>query len=131
MLCNVNAKLLIFMHVAQVETYRNQGDIKGRNKNKRFRVKWLNSEPYNYHSSGHINHPVFYLKHNVFQNRFSLNLQVEPTQFGPVDRASLCLVPRRRKLALSIGPNCVGPTRRRRQNRVYEKLCFFKRQDDG
>jgi hypothetical protein len=35
-----------------------------------------------------INRPVFYLKHNVSETGFSLRLQVEPTQLGPIDRAS-------------------------------------------
>jgi hypothetical protein len=39
-----------------------------------------------------IHHPpVFYLKHNVWETGFYLRLQVEPTQLGPVDLASLCL----------------------------------------
>jgi hypothetical protein len=32
--------------------------------------------------------PCFYLKHNVSETRFCLRLQVEPTQLGPIDRAS-------------------------------------------
>jgi hypothetical protein len=34
--------------------------------------------------------PVFYLKHDVLDNWFSLRLQVEPTQVGPVEEARHC-----------------------------------------
>jgi hypothetical protein len=34
---------------------------------------------------------VFYLNYNVSETRFSLRLQVEPTQFSPRDGACLCL----------------------------------------
>jgi hypothetical protein len=34
---------------------------------------------------------VFYLKYNVSETGFYLRLQLEPTQLGPIDRASLCL----------------------------------------
>jgi hypothetical protein len=42
---------------------------------------------YNYHSSGH--YPLF--KKNVLETEFFLCLQVELTQMGPIERASLCL----------------------------------------
>jgi hypothetical protein len=45
---------------------------------------------YNKHNSGHAL-LFFYLKHDVSVNGFYLCLQVEPTQLGPIDRASLCL----------------------------------------
>jgi hypothetical protein len=38
-----------------------------------------------------IHRPVFYLKYDVSVTGFCLHLQVEPTQLGPIDRASLCL----------------------------------------
>jgi hypothetical protein len=38
-----------------------------------------------------IHCPVFYSKHNVSETAFCLNLQVEPAQLGPIDRASFCL----------------------------------------
>jgi hypothetical protein len=38
-----------------------------------------------------FHHPVFYLKHGVLKTRFCLRLQVEPTQLGPIARASLSL----------------------------------------
>jgi hypothetical protein len=37
-----------------------------------------------------IHSPVFCLKHSVSEIGFSLRLQVEPTQLGTTDRASLC-----------------------------------------
>jgi hypothetical protein len=42
-----------------------------------------------------IHRPVFYLKYDVPENGFCLRLQVEPTESGPIDRASLR--PRREK----------------------------------
>jgi hypothetical protein len=33
----------------------------------------------------------FYLKHDVSETGFCFRLQVEPTQMGPIGRASLCL----------------------------------------
>jgi hypothetical protein len=36
-----------------------------------------------------IHSPVFYLKHDVSEAGFCLRFQVEPTQFGPLDSASL------------------------------------------
>jgi hypothetical protein len=37
-----------------------------------------------------IHHPVFYLKHNISETGcWVLHLQVEPTQLGPIARASL------------------------------------------
>jgi hypothetical protein len=38
-----------------------------------------------------IHRSVLYLKHNVSETGFRLHLQVEPTQFGPIDRASASL----------------------------------------
>jgi hypothetical protein len=38
-----------------------------------------------------IHRPVFYLKHNVSETAFCPNLQVEPSQLSPIDRANLCL----------------------------------------
>jgi hypothetical protein len=38
-----------------------------------------------------IHRPVFYLKLNVSETGICLRLQVESTQFSPIDRASLCL----------------------------------------
>jgi hypothetical protein len=38
------------------------------------------------------NHPVYFSKHNVSETGFCLRLQVKPTQLGPIDRASPCLV---------------------------------------
>jgi hypothetical protein len=35
-----------------------------------------------------IHRPVFYLKYNVSETEFCLRLQVEPTELGPMDRAS-------------------------------------------
>jgi hypothetical protein len=37
-----------------------------------------------------IHRPVFYLKHDVSEIGFCLRLQVEPTELGQIDRASLC-----------------------------------------
>jgi hypothetical protein len=39
-----------------------------------------------------IHRPVFYLKHDVSETGFCLRLQGEPAQFGPINRASLCLL---------------------------------------
>jgi hypothetical protein len=39
-----------------------------------------------------IHHPVCYLERNISETGFSLPLEVEPMQFGPVDRASPCLL---------------------------------------
>jgi hypothetical protein len=68
-----------------------------------------------------IHRPAYISKHDVSETGFYLRLQVKPTQFGPIDRASLYL---RRGLALSIGPNWVGFTWRERQNPVSETSCF-------
>jgi hypothetical protein len=38
-----------------------------------------------------IHHPVLYRKHGISETGFSLRLQEEPTQVGPLERASLCL----------------------------------------
>jgi hypothetical protein len=39
-----------------------------------------------------IHHPAFYLKKNsILETGFYLHLQMEPTQMGPIERASLCL----------------------------------------
>jgi hypothetical protein len=38
-----------------------------------------------------IYRPVFCLNHNVSENGFCLRLQVEPTQFGLINKARLCL----------------------------------------
>jgi hypothetical protein len=38
-----------------------------------------------------IHRPVLYLKHDVSETGFCLRLQVEITQVGPIERASLCL----------------------------------------
>jgi hypothetical protein len=38
-----------------------------------------------------IHRPVFYLKHDISETGFCLRFQVEPTQLGPVDTASLCV----------------------------------------
>jgi hypothetical protein len=46
---------------------------------------------YNYCVSGHYPSSCFYLKHNFSETQFCLFLQVEPTQLGPIDRASTCL----------------------------------------
>jgi hypothetical protein len=46
---------------------------------------------YNHHSSDIIHRPVFYLKHKVSDTGVCLRVQVKPTQFGPMHRASLCL----------------------------------------
>jgi hypothetical protein len=35
-----------------------------------------------------IHRPVFSLKHNVLETGFCLRFQVEPTQWGPIDRPS-------------------------------------------
>jgi hypothetical protein len=37
------------------------------------------------------NRPVYFSKHNVSETGFFLRLQVKPTQFGPIDRASAYL----------------------------------------
>jgi hypothetical protein len=38
-----------------------------------------------------IHRPLFYLKHTVFETRFTLRLKMKSTQKGPIDRTSLCL----------------------------------------
>jgi hypothetical protein len=38
---------------------------------------------------GIINDPVFHFKHDVSETGFCLRLQVEPTQFGPIEKARL------------------------------------------
>jgi hypothetical protein len=38
-----------------------------------------------------IRRPVFYLKHNLSGTGFCLCLLVQPTQLGPIGKASLCL----------------------------------------
>jgi hypothetical protein len=38
-----------------------------------------------------IHRPVSYLKHNILETEFFLRRQVEPTQMGPLEAASLCL----------------------------------------
>jgi hypothetical protein len=43
---------------------------------------------YNYCDSGHYRSSSFYIKHNVLETEFCLRLQVEPTQFGSIDRTS-------------------------------------------
>jgi hypothetical protein len=48
----------------------------------------------------------FYLKHNVLYTGFCLHLRVEPTHFGPIDRASPYL---------------------RRQNPVSETFCVLNK----
>jgi hypothetical protein len=40
-----------------------------------------------------IHHPVFILNHNVSNTKFSVILQVETRQLGPIDRASHCIRP--------------------------------------
>jgi hypothetical protein len=45
----------------------------------------------NYHNSGHIHRPVFYLKQDISGTEFCLRLQLEPTRLGPLNRASLFL----------------------------------------
>jgi hypothetical protein len=39
-----------------------------------------------------IYRPLFYLKHGFSETGFCPRLQVEPTQLGLTDRASLCLL---------------------------------------
>jgi hypothetical protein len=36
-----------------------------------------------------IHHPVFILKPNISETGFCFDLQVKPTQLGPIDTASL------------------------------------------
>jgi hypothetical protein len=38
-----------------------------------------------------IHHSDFYLKQKVSETAFFLRLQVEPTQLGSIDKASVCL----------------------------------------
>jgi hypothetical protein len=45
---------------------------------------------YNYYNSGHYPWPVL-LKHNISETGFCRRLQVEPTQMGPIERATPCL----------------------------------------
>jgi hypothetical protein len=60
-----------------------------------------------------MHHPAFYLKHVVMDTGFCLRFQVEPTQVGPLSRASLCL-----------RATWVGYTWRQRSNPVSEILYF-------
>jgi hypothetical protein len=55
---------------------------------------------YNYHNSGRYQSSCLLIKTRRFEECFLLILQVEPTQLGLSDRASLCL----RTLGLSTGP---------------------------
>jgi hypothetical protein len=57
-----------------------------------------------------------------------LHLQVEPTQLGLIDRASLCL--RGVRLALSNGPSWVGSTWRRRQIRSPKVMYHLQNPKD-
>jgi hypothetical protein len=80
-----------------------------------------------------IQHPVFYSKHNFSDIRFCLRLQVEPTQLGPINRASLCLQAQRqgeRDYLCQLGPNEVTPED---GNWIQSSKCFVltKWQDDG
>jgi hypothetical protein len=61
---------------------------------------------------------TFYLNHNVTETEFCLRLQLEPTQFNLLQLVSV----RRHILAISIGFNSVGSTRRRTQNPISETL---------
>jgi hypothetical protein len=36
-----------------------------------------------------IHYTLFYLKHNVLETGFCIRIQAEPTQLGPIDRASV------------------------------------------
>jgi hypothetical protein len=45
----------------------------------------------NYHHSGYIHHPVFYLIHDVSETGFCLHFQMEPIRLDPTYTASLCL----------------------------------------
>jgi hypothetical protein len=38
-----------------------------------------------------IRRPVFYLNHYISDTKFSIRLQIKPTQKGSIERASLCL----------------------------------------
>jgi hypothetical protein len=42
---------------------------------------------------GIIHRPIFYLKHDISETEFCLCLQVEPTQLGPINRASCLWAP--------------------------------------
>jgi hypothetical protein len=66
---------------------------------------------------GIIHRPVYYLKH-VSETRFCLRLQVETTQIGPIDRASVCL---RTPATTQIG--FIKPTTQHNTNHQYE-LAF-------
>jgi hypothetical protein len=78
---------------------------------------------YHYCVSGHYPSSAFYLKQR-FGDWILFRLQVEPTQFDLIERASPYLRRLSTGLALSIGPNWVGSTWRRKQNPVSETLSF-------
>jgi hypothetical protein len=63
-----------------------------------------------------IQNPVFYLKQNISKTGFGHLFKIEHSKLGPIYRDSLCLPPHR--LYLSIWPNWVGSTWKRRQNPV-------------
>jgi hypothetical protein len=68
----------------------------------------------NYHSYGLFHRLVFYLNTTFWRLVFCLRPQVESTQFGSGPH-------------LSIGPNWVGTTWKRKQNPVYNRCALNKR----
>jgi hypothetical protein len=73
---------------------------------------------HNYQNSGHYYCPVFHLEPNVSETGFCFRLQVEPTQVGSIERASL--YPDHRQVSPEDGNRIQSP-----------KRVLNKRQDDG
>jgi hypothetical protein len=71
-----------------------------------------------------IRHHVFYLEHNALETGFCLRLQVEPTQLGPIDIASLDLWTRGRDWLKLLDPTEYVPPEDGDTSPVSEMSCF-------
>jgi hypothetical protein len=76
-----------------------------------------------------IHRPVFYFKHNISKTGFCSRLQVELTQLGPMDRASLCL--RTTIFTYWAKHICSVPPDHGDRNQCPKCCVLNQRQDDG